>query len=310
MTETVSPEIKEGGPRYKILVIQANPGASPELKIAERMFGRAGEEPNIADYPHLEVTYLRAPKAKEKPDKLERELAADEGFKPEEFFPNNPEAYQGIIITGSPFAAYPRALRRENGEIQPYLTRWKRELIAYIRAAVDHKMPVLGICFGAQMLAEALGGETERMKKGEEEIKEVGLTIVWKVPGASGDPIMGRLPEAFVVAENHGDCISRLPEGAVLLAENEYGIQGIRVDDEKGSPIAWGFQFHPERPPEEALKRLEKDPEHSRLLKEKLRQQGLSEEEINQQISGLAVGYSPVVSQIFSAFLDFVRGRI
>ena len=309
MTET-TPEIKEGGPRYKILVIQANPGASPELKNAERIFGRAEKEPSVADYPHLKVTYLRAPKAKEEPDKLKRELAADKGFNPEEFFPDNPEAYQGIIITGSPFAAYPRALRRENGEIQPYLTRWKRELIAYIRAAVDHKVPVLGICFGAQMLAEALGGETERMKRGDEEIKEVGLTIVWKTPGASGDPIMERLPPVFVAAENREDCISHLPQGAVLLAENEYGVQGIRVDDEEGNPIAWGFQFHPERPPEEALKRFEKDPEHSKLLKEKLRQRVLSGEEINQQISELAVGYSPVVSQIFTAFLDLVRGRI
>jgi len=309
MTQT-TPEIKEGEPRYKILVIQVNPGASPELKLAERMFGRTGEEPKIADYPHLEVTYLQAPTAKAQPDKLKRELAADEGFKPEEFFPNNPEVYRGIIITGSPFAAHPRTLKTEGGKIQPYLTEWKRELIAYIRAAVEHKVPILGICFGAQMLAEALGGETEKMKRGEEEIKEVGLTVVWKAPGASEDPIMERLPDVFVAAENRGDCISRLPEGAVLLAENEYGIQGIRVDDEEGNPVAWGFQFHPERPPEEALKKLEKDSEHSRLLKEKLLKLGVPEKEINQRISELAANYSPVVSQIFTAFLDFVRRRI
>jgi len=215
----------------------------------------------MADYPHLEVTYLQAPTAKAQSDKLQRELAADEGFKPEEFFPGNPEELQGIIITGSPFAAYPRTLRTEKGEIKPYLTKWKRELIAYIRAAVEHKVPILGICFGAQMLAEALGGETERTKRGEEEIKEVGLTVVWKAPGASGDPIMERLPDVFVVAENRGDCISRLPEGAVSLAENEYGIQGIRVDDEEGNPVAWGFSISSGKTARGSLKEVRERPE-------------------------------------------------
>lgn len=313
MTELSSPEIKEGGPRYKVLVIQLNPGAEPEKKIAERLWGEAGEEGElITQYPHLEVSYLKAPSYKEEPDKLKREMAADRTFDPREFFPENPEAYGGIIITGSPFAAYPRAVADKEGRVIPgkaFLTRWKKELIDFIRSAVEHKVPILGICFGAQILAEALGGETEKMKKRGEEIREVGLSVVWKAPGASGDPIMKRLPAAFVVAENRGDCISRLPPGAVLLAENEYGIQGIRVDDEDGKPIAWGFQFHPERPPKTALKGLQK-PEHSRLLKEKLRNRGLGEEEIRQQISSWVEEYSPVASRIFSAFLEIVRARI
>lgn len=293
---------QESGPRYKILVLQFNPGAKPELRMATLMYGvPVGKEPEIGDYRHFLVTKLETPSTKEIPGTLERELAADEGFDPEEFFKDKPEQFGGIIITGSPFAAYPRA----TPEGVPYLTRWKKETISYIRAAVDHHVPILGICFGAQLLAEALGGEAERMKTKEgREVLEWGWNVIHRTSGSSGDLAMRGLPGSFIAAQNRRDCISRLPPGAVLIAENEYGIQGFRVDDEKGQPIAWGFQFHPERPLEAIDKVLSNDGQVKKLQEagvDVTRVRDLRERYLRQD---------PPVTIIFSNFLDFVRSRI
>lgn len=293
----------EEGPRYKILVFQMNPHAQPHLKIAEGLFGKLdGRGLKIRDFSHLEVSGLPAPTAKVMPDVQEREKKADWFLKPERFFREPLEAYSAIVISGSPFMAYPQ----ETAEGRQYLTYWKREMYRYIRAAVEHKIPIFGICYGAQILAEALGGKTQKMRtKDGREVWEWGWSLVKRAPRSVGDPIMEGLPAEFVVAQNRHDCISRLPEGAVLLAENEYGVQGFRVDDEKGKPIAWGFQFHPERPAKEVNKLLnpEKYPKHLQKLKEA----GLDPD----RIAEVGKGYSAEQMRlIFSNFLNFVRSRL
>ena len=253
--------------RYKILILEFTPKGKSHLLMAEKMFGR------LENYPHLQKSELQAPSYKEMPSKLARELAADENFNPVELYPENPELYAGIIITGSPFSSYPRTLEdKESGEKFPYLTQWKKETIAFIRAAVKHEVPVLGLCFGGQMVAEALGGETEMMKtKDGRDVWEWGWSLIRRTGESRRDPIMRGIPSNFVAAENHHDCISGLPLGAKLIAENEYGIQGFRVDSKKGEPLAWGFQFHAERPPEQV----------NRLFLNEADRQKLSEANIN-----------------------------
>jgi GMP synthase-like glutamine amidotransferase len=103
---------------------------------------------------------------------------------------------------------------------------WIAEELAWLRAADQAGVPVLGICFGAQALCAALGGRVEAMER-----KEIG----WKTV-ESADP--GLIPPGPWL-EFHGDrCLP--PAEATVLARNEAGVQAFSV----GRHLA--VQFHPE----------------------------------------------------------------
>ena len=103
---------------------------------------------------------------------------------------------------------------------------WIGEELAWIRAADQAGLPVLGICFGAQALCAALGGRVEAMER-----KEIGWFMV-----DSADP---EVIPAGPWLEFHGDrCV--LPADASVLARNEAAVQAFRI----GRHLA--VQFHPE----------------------------------------------------------------
>jgi GMP synthase-like glutamine amidotransferase len=103
---------------------------------------------------------------------------------------------------------------------------WIAAELAWLRRVDEAGVPVLGICFGAQALAAALGGGVEAAAR-----KEVGWTVI-----DSADP--GLIPPGPWL-EFHGDrCV--LPPQARLLASNEVGPQAFRL----GPHLA--VQFHPE----------------------------------------------------------------
>ena len=103
---------------------------------------------------------------------------------------------------------------------------WIAAELAWLRAADQAGVPVLGICFGAQALCAALGGRVEAMDR-----KEIGWTLV-----DSHHP--GLIP-AGPWLEFHGDrCLP--PAAATVLARNDFGVQAFRL----GRHLA--FQFHPE----------------------------------------------------------------
>jgi GMP synthase-like glutamine amidotransferase len=103
---------------------------------------------------------------------------------------------------------------------------WIAAELAWLRRVDEAGVPVLGICFGAQALAAALGGGVEAAAR-----KEVGWTVIDSV-----DP--GLIPPGPWL-EFHGDrCV--LPPQARLLARNDVGPQAFRL----GRHLA--VQFHPE----------------------------------------------------------------
>lgn len=107
---------------------------------------------------------------------------------------------------------------------------------ALLRRAIEDDVPALGVCLGAQLLAQAGGGEVRRGEDGP----EVGAALVAKRDAADSDPVFGPLPLSPDVVQWHHDEISRLPRGATLLASNpRYPHQAFRV----GRRV-YGIQFH------------------------------------------------------------------
>jgi GMP synthase (glutamine-hydrolysing) len=103
----------------------------------------------------------------------------------------------------------------------------------WLAEAVRQRLPVLGICLGAQLLARALGAA---VRPGER--KELGFAAV-EVADAE-DPVLGGLAPGAEVLHWHGD-VFELPDGATRLASSELTAnQAFRVGD------AWGVLFHPE----------------------------------------------------------------
>jgi GMP synthase-like glutamine amidotransferase len=130
----------------------------------------------------------------------------------------DPHDYDLIVSLGSEHAAYNDAL--------PWLDLEQRMLVA--AAAAD--VAVLGICFGSQLLARALGGDAMPAARAE-----IGWVAI-HTPGAS-------LVDAGPWLQWHHDTFT-LPPGASLLAESPVGPQAFTIG------CSFGVQFHPEASPE------------------------------------------------------------
>lgn len=137
----------------------------------------------------------------------------------------NPDDFAGCVITGS-------------HDMVTDDSAWMRETATWIQQAVDAGLPVLGICFGHQILAVALGGEAGNHPNGLE-MGTVGITLTDE---GREDLLLGHLPPGFKANMAHSQTVLKLPEHAVLLAKGAHEAhQSYRVGDH-----AWGVQFHPE----------------------------------------------------------------
>ncbi len=123
-------------------------------------------------------------------------------------------------------------------------------IIAVANAARHRGMPILGICFGHQLLAPAFGGET----KMDRERQELGTYEITQLPAAKVDPIFSHLPETFLAQEGHKDHVTTLPPGAVHLATSVLSPNQAFTFPGEG---VYGFQMHPELAKKDILTRLE-----------------------------------------------------
>ncbi|WP_303851173.1 glutamine amidotransferase [Seleniivibrio woodruffii] len=115
---------------------------------------------------------------------------------------------------------------------------WSENTAKWLRGAVEKEVPTIGVCYGHQLLAHAMGGVVGNHPKGP----EIGTVDISLTDEAKKDPIFKSMPKTFSVHVSHTQSVLTLPEGAVLLAENDYEPHhAYRLGKN-----AWGVQFHPE----------------------------------------------------------------
>jgi GMP synthase-like glutamine amidotransferase len=137
--------------------------------------------------------------------------------------PDDLDGYAGVVLMGGPMSAASDA---------GFPSRAAE--VALLAQAIDRRLPTLGVCLGAQLLALAGGGD---VLSGIDD-PEIGWGPVSILPDMD-DPLFGGLPASLDVFHWHADTF-RLPEGATVLASNaRYANQAFRIGD-----VAWGLQFH------------------------------------------------------------------
>jgi GMP synthase (glutamine-hydrolysing) len=136
-----------------------------------------------------------------------------------------PESPAGVVVTGSSAMV---------SEREP----WSERTGEWLARAVEVGTPVLGICYGHQLLAHALGGTVGRNPRG----REIGTVEVRSLAPAQHDPLLGVWGQSGPAHVTHLESVVELPAGAVRLAESDLDpVQAFSVGER-----AWGVQFHPE----------------------------------------------------------------
>ena len=114
---------------------------------------------------------------------------------------------------------------------------WVAHEQALLREAHERKIPVLGLCLGAQMLAKALGGEVTRMAA-----PELGWVKVRAASIGVEDALFVGIGWEQSVFSAHGEHVSKLPAGGtVVMKGTACPVQAFRV-----GATSYGFQYHPE----------------------------------------------------------------
>jgi len=114
---------------------------------------------------------------------------------------------------------------------------WLQDEKKFIDESLDCDKIILGICFGAQLLAETLGGEVFANPH-----QEIGWYDVTLTPEGQRSYLFQNVPEQFITFHWHTDHFS-LPPGCTQLAHSEATANQAYINQER--PVA-GIQFHPE----------------------------------------------------------------
>lgn len=139
-------------------------------------------------------------------------------------FPD-PARCAAVLVTGSPSSVLER---------RP----WMVETGAYLLKAAEKAVPVLGVCFGHQLLADALGAPLQKNPRG----REFGAINVELTAEGQRHPLFRGLPAKPTFQSTHEDEVVAVPEGATLLAGNAFSaVQAFQM----GAHLI-GVQFHPE----------------------------------------------------------------
>jgi GMP synthase (glutamine-hydrolysing) len=161
-------------------------------------------------------------------DALDQAGAVVERFHLEEGDPVPGTDFDRAVILGGAMGAY-------DVHLHPWLEYEK----AWIRSLVESSVPVLGICLGCQLMADALGGRAYKSV-----FPEAAVVPIFITPAGQADPVVSKTGP--MVYSLHQDTFD-LPPNATLLAHTDRFPHAFRL----GSALA--LQFHPEADRDQAL---------------------------------------------------------
>ncbi len=186
------------------------------------------------------------------------------------------EGWAGVMVSGS------SAMVSERRD-------WSERSASWLREAHEQGVPLLGICYGHQLIAHALGGEVDYHPDG----REMGTVEMQRLDAASDDPLFGALSERFRAQMSHLQSVIKPPPGAQLLARSAHEPHGaFRV-----GASTWGLQFHPEF-----------SAEHMRGYI-RAREQALRNEDRDPLAMERAVRAAPLARQVLRRFIRYARAR-
>jgi GMP synthase (glutamine-hydrolysing) len=119
---------------------------------------------------------------------------------------------------------------------------WMKDACRWLRDAAEADAPILGVCFGHQLLGEAFGSKVVQNPNG----RETGTIQVALTPEGRADPLFAGVPDELTVQATHEDIVELAPQGSRVLAGNgNTALQAIAF-----ARRTRGVQFHPELSPE------------------------------------------------------------
>ncbi|MGE0473822.1 MAG: type 1 glutamine amidotransferase [Nitrospirales bacterium] len=113
---------------------------------------------------------------------------------------------------------------------------WIAQELEFVRRAIAGGIPTLGVCFGSQLLASALGGAVAPGPT-----FEIGMVPVTLTHAGKTDPIFRALPDTFPVFQWHGEGIKLGSKGVPLVTSSDFPVQAFRYEAH-----IYGLLFHPE----------------------------------------------------------------
>ncbi|MDR0587638.1 MAG: glutamine amidotransferase [Burkholderiales bacterium] len=137
----------------------------------------------------------------------------------------SPLDYSGVLVTGSPAMVTDRCA-------------WSKAAGEWLKRVFEANIPIFAVCYGHQLLADALGGVVDYHEKG----MELGTQEIVLTEDAKSDALLSSLPPRFSANLLHSQTVVVPPQGATVLAYSKHDPHQIL----RYGKYAMSTQFHPE----------------------------------------------------------------
>jgi GMP synthase (glutamine-hydrolysing) len=188
----------------------------------------------------------------------------------------------------SAILAFGGAMHVDQDERHPWLAAER----AILSEALAARIPLLAVCLGSQLLAQAAGAPVDRSAQPEIGWHDVSLT-----PEGAADPLLAALGKQFHAFQWHAYEFA-LPRGAVALAHSDFCLQAFRAGE-----AAWGIQFHAEVSRADAMAWIDDagdDPDAAAA--------GIDADALREQTAAAIDGWNETGRALCARFLDAAAG--